>query len=78
MRDDKPSNTLSVQRASAVRNAIAITRMEGGEPSAFCLELVTLYVSGEISGAEMQKRMLRHARGEPVETVSVTGTSERS
>lgn len=60
-------------RASAVRNAIAITRMEGGEPSAFCQELLALYVSGEISGTEMQRRMLRYVRGEPE-----TGISERA
>jgi hypothetical protein len=51
-------------RASAVRNAIAITRMEGGEPSAICLELLALYVAGEITGMEMRKRMLRRVRGE--------------
>jgi hypothetical protein len=38
-------------RANSVRNAIAITPMEGGQPSAFCLELLALYETGEISGA---------------------------
>lgn len=56
-------NMGSASRAAAVRNAIAITRMEGGEPSAFCLELLALYVAGEISGVEMRERMLRRARG---------------
>jgi Antitoxin VbhA len=53
----------SASRASAVRNAIAITKMEGGEPSAFCQNLLALYVSGEISGAEMRESMIRKARG---------------
>lgn len=51
-----------VPRATAVRNAIAISRMEGGEPSAFCLELLGLYVSGEITGAQMRERMLCRVR----------------
>ena len=57
-----PSNAATASRAAAVRNAIAISRMEGGEPSAFCQELLALYVSGEIPGAEMRRRMLRHVR----------------
>jgi hypothetical protein len=36
--------------------------MEGGEPSAFCLELLALFVSGKISGSEMRTRMLLKAR----------------
>lgn len=51
-----------VARAKSIRNAIAITAMEGGRPSTFCLELLALYESGEISGAEMRKRMLEKAR----------------
>lgn len=62
-----------VARAKAVKNAIAITRMEGGEPSAFCLELLAFYVSGDITGAEMQERMLRHVRGQSVDG-DMTGT----
>jgi hypothetical protein len=50
-------------RADSVRNAIAITMMEGGRPSAFCRELLALYETGQISGAEMRERMLRKARG---------------
>jgi hypothetical protein len=50
-------------RAGSVRNAIAITMMEGGRPSAFCRELLALYEAGEISGTEMRERMLRKARG---------------
>ena len=44
-------------------NAIAITEMEGGQPSAFCRELLILYENGEISGAEMRKRILGKAQG---------------
>jgi hypothetical protein len=51
-----------VARANSIRNAIAITAMEGGRPSAFCLELLALYGTGEISGAEMRKRMLEKVR----------------
>jgi hypothetical protein len=50
-------------RADSVRNAIAITEMEGGRPSAFCRELLSLYETGKISGAEMRERMLLKARG---------------
>ncbi|MFT3940286.1 hypothetical protein [Rhodopseudomonas sp.] len=52
----------SASRASAVRDAIAITRMEGGAPSAFCLDLLARYVSGEISGAVMRERMLKYVK----------------
>lgn len=45
-------------RANSIKNAIAITAMEGGRPSAFCLDLLALYEAGEISGAEMRKRVL--------------------
>jgi hypothetical protein len=55
-------------RADSVRNAIAITMMEGGQPSAFCRELLALYEAGDISGAEMRERMLRKARGGPGQT----------
>jgi hypothetical protein len=30
-------------RAKIVKNAIAITRMEGGQPSAYCLEQLALF-----------------------------------
>jgi hypothetical protein len=50
-------------RADSVRNAIAITMMEGGQPSAFCRALLARYEAGEISGAEMRGRMLSNARG---------------
>lgn len=52
-----------MERAKSIKNAIAITAMEGGRPSPFCLDLLALYEAGEISGAEMRKRMLDKARG---------------
>jgi Antitoxin VbhA len=44
-------------REKAAKNAIAITAMEGGKPSAHCQELIDLWVAGEISGEEMRSRM---------------------
>jgi hypothetical protein len=49
-------------RAKSIKNAIAITAMEGGCPSAFCLDLLARYEAGDISGAEMRKHMLEKAR----------------
>jgi hypothetical protein len=48
-------------RAKIVKNAIAITRMEGGRPSAYCLEQLALFEAGEISAAEMHDRVVRNA-----------------
>ena len=45
-------------------NAVAITQMEGGEPSAFCREQLDRFVAGEISATEMRDRVLRHHRGD--------------
>lgn len=39
---------------------IAITRMEGGEPSAFVREQLARYVAGEISADEMRQNVFRH------------------
>lgn len=50
-------------RANAVKNAIAITAMESGRPSEYCLELLALFEAGEISATEMRDRMIRKARG---------------
>ncbi|WP_369725662.1 antitoxin VbhA family protein [Bradyrhizobium sp. LLZ17] len=47
-------------RAKAVMNAVAITRMEGGEPSAFVREQLARYAAGEISADEMRQNVLRH------------------
>jgi hypothetical protein len=60
----------SASRARAVENAVAIARMEGGEPSTFCLELLALFVSRKISGSEMRKRMLLKARSSAPEGFS--------
>jgi hypothetical protein len=48
---------------NSVKNAVAITRMEGGQPSAYCLEQLDLFVAGKISATEMRDRVLRNARG---------------
>jgi len=38
-----------VARANSIKNAIAITAMEGGSPSAFCLDLLSLSTKPERS-----------------------------
>jgi Antitoxin VbhA len=49
-------------RVKIVKNAVAITRMEGGQPSAYCLELLALFEAGEISATEMRDRVICRAR----------------
>jgi hypothetical protein len=49
-------------RAKSVRNAVAITRMEGGQPSEYCLEQLALFEAGDISAAEMRDRVVRRAQ----------------
>jgi hypothetical protein len=49
-------------RANSVKNAIAICRMEGGEPSEYCLEQLALFEAGHISATEMRDRVVRHAQ----------------
>ena len=63
LRNDAAMDVERAARAVSVRNAIAITEMEGGRPSAFCRELLSLYETGKISGTEMRERMLLKARG---------------
>jgi putative SOS response-associated peptidase YedK len=48
--------------ANSVKNAIAICRMEGGEPSEYCLEQLALFEAGHISATEMRDRVVRHAQ----------------
>ena len=43
-------------------NAVAICRMEGGEPSKYCLEQLALFEAGHISATEMRDRVVRHAQ----------------
>jgi hypothetical protein len=50
------------QRRASVANAVAITEMEGGRPSAYCREQLDLFVAGEISAAEMRDRVIRHVK----------------
>ena len=49
-------------RVKIVKNAVAITRMEGGQPSAYCLEQLALFEAGEISATEMRDRVICRAR----------------
>lgn len=49
-------------RADSVRNAIAVTRLECGEPSAFCRKQLGRFVAGEISATETRDLVLRHHR----------------
>jgi Antitoxin VbhA len=49
------------RRRASIANAVAITEMEGGRPSAYCREQLALFVAGEISVTEMCDRVVRHA-----------------
>jgi hypothetical protein len=49
-------------RAKSVRNAVAITRMEGGQPSEYCLEQLALFEAGDISATEMRDRVISPAQ----------------
>jgi Antitoxin VbhA len=49
-------------RVKIVKNAIAITRMEGGQPSAYCLEQLAMFEAGEISATEMRDRVICRAQ----------------
>jgi hypothetical protein len=48
-------------RAKSVKNALVITRMEGGQPSEYCLKQLALFEAGEISATEMRDRVIRNA-----------------
>lgn len=52
-------------REEAVKNAIAITVMEGGEPSDYCREQIALFLAGEISVREMADRVVAYASHKP-------------
>jgi hypothetical protein len=49
-------NFESAARRASVLNAVAITEMEGGRPSAYCREQLGLFEAGE-----MRDRVVRHA-----------------
>jgi Antitoxin VbhA len=49
------------RREKSVRNAVAITEMEGGSPSDFCREQMALFVDGKISVTEMRDRVVCNA-----------------
>jgi hypothetical protein len=48
-------------RDNSVRNSIAITEMEGGQPSAYCREQLGLFADGKISVTEMRDRVVLNA-----------------
>jgi antitoxin VbhA-like protein len=48
------------RRADIVRNMIAIDGFEGGEPSAYLLELSELWIAGEITVEELCDRIVDH------------------
>ena len=50
-----------ISRGNSVRNSIAITEMEGGQPSAYCREQLELFEAGKISVTEMRDRVIRNA-----------------
>lgn len=47
-------------RAVAVANAIAITRMEGHEPSTFALKQLDRWVAGEITATQLRELVRQH------------------
>jgi hypothetical protein len=49
-------------RAKSFRNAVAISRMEGGQWSEYCLEQLALFEAGDILATEMRDRVIRHAQ----------------
>lgn len=48
-------------RGNSVKNATAITEMEGGQPSAYCREQLALFEAGKISVTEMRDRVVSNA-----------------
>ena len=47
-------------RQGMVEVSTAITRFEGGQPSAYCSEQLIRFVNGEISAEEMRDRVVAH------------------
>jgi hypothetical protein len=50
------------RRRASVANAVAITALEGGRPSAYCREQLDLFIAGEILATEMRDRVIRHVK----------------
>jgi Antitoxin VbhA len=50
-----------ISREKSVRNSIAITEMDGGQPSAYCREQLDQFADGKISVTEMRDRVVRNA-----------------
>jgi hypothetical protein len=51
-------DTATAGRRTAVANALAVTEMEGGRPSDYCLRQLELFAAGEITAAEMRERVV--------------------
>lgn len=49
------------RRQDVVRNAVAITAFEGGQPSPYAAEQMRLFVEGEITVEEMRDRVVKNA-----------------
>jgi hypothetical protein len=52
-------------REEAVKNAVAITEQEGGQPSAYCREQLDRFIAGEITVREMADRVVAYASRKP-------------
>jgi hypothetical protein len=52
------------RRQAVVRNAVAITAFEGGQPSPYAAEQLRLFVEGEITVEEMRDRVVKNTSRE--------------
>jgi hypothetical protein len=59
--DNSTADLDRISREKSVRNSIAITEMEGGQPSDYCRKQLGLFESGKISVTEMRDRVVRNA-----------------
>ena len=50
-----------LRRQAIVRNAVAITAFEGGQPTQYAAQQLRLFVEGEITVEEMRDRVVKHA-----------------
>jgi len=51
-------NTTREEREKAVRNALAITKINGGQPTEETVELFQKYINGEMELDEIEKQMI--------------------
>jgi hypothetical protein len=62
LKTETPAGDLDrAARENSVKNAVAITEMEGGQPSAYCREQLALFEAGKISVTEMHDRVVSNA-----------------